>query len=243
MQYPSELVASAMNLKPDETLPFWSGAPTHCSHCAIPITEGEHYSPIKAGEFFSDTRDLAEKNALVCWRCVHIRALQLLVNLPNSVITATEVYPLKKDVEKAWFLLDPPEPPFVVAFQSSQRQHLIWRTPVTQSKDLILLRYGPDLFTVRPALIRRALEIADDLGKRAGVPWLPPMFLDRGAAEEFHGRLNPKAIPHLTDEEQAFFIQLGAGERWALAYLMHSKRPDPQKPEPSTQKIANLLES
>lgn len=241
MQYPSEVIASALALKPEVSLPIWKKSPTHCSHCGIVIAEGEPYSPLKAGAFFSDTRDLAEGNALVCWRCVHLRSKVLMNGLSFTVTTKDNIYPIAKDVHKAWLLLAPPEPPFVAVHSSSTMQHLAWRTPVTLSKDLIYLRYGPALYTIRPALLNRAMQIAESLSVRAGEAWMTPMFLDRKADEEYHGRLNPKAAPLLTEDEREFFLNLGAGERWALAYLMHSKRPTPEKPEPITKIIASKM--
>lgn len=241
MLYPSELVAKALSLSPDGSLPRWEGEASHCSHCAVGIAEGDAYSPLKAGAFFSDTRDLADASSIVCWRCVHLRSKVLLNGLSYALVTQDAIYPIAKDVHKAWLFLTPPEPPFLALHSSSTMQHLAWRTPVTLSKERIFIRFGGTLHVVRPALLRSAISIASALSARAGVDWLAPMFLDRKAEDDYHGRLNPKALPHLSDAEQEFYRSLGAGERWALAYLMHSKLPAPEQPEPITQTLADKI--
>lgn len=239
MQYPSEVVASALQLAPDPTLPRWEAQePVPCSHCAAPINVGDQYSPLSAGAFFSNTRDLASFSRVVCWRCVHLRSKTLLNGLSYAVITTKDVYSIAKDTDKAWLFLTPPEPPFVVTHSSSTMQHLAWRTPVTHSKERIYVRYGDNLFCVRPRIVREAMERTEAIVARSGLPWIAPMLTDRKAADSRHGVINPKAEPHMTREDRLFFLEsVGPGERWALAYISHSKRPQPVQPEPITKII------
>ncbi|HEJ2342746.1 TPA: type IV CRISPR-associated protein Csf1 [Pseudomonas aeruginosa] len=239
MVYPSELAASALQLSPDPTLPRWEGMVVdHCSHCAMPIKVGDQYSPLSAGAFFSNTRDLAAFSGIVCWRCVHLRSKTLLNGLSYSVITQKDVYSIAKDTDKAWLFLTPPEPPFVVVHSSSTMQHLAWRTPVTYSKERIHVRYGDNLFCVRTKILREAMERTEAIIGRSEMPWISPMLTDRKAADSRHGVLNPKAEPFMTPEDITFFLEsVGPGERWALAYISHSKRPQPVQPEPITKII------
>jgi CRISPR type IV-associated protein Csf1 len=240
MQYPSEVIAAALDLQPDPSLPAWEAEqPGQCSHCAAPIKTGDPYSELSAGAFFSSTRDLACFSGIVCWRCVHLRSKTLLNGLSYTVTTATDIYSLAKDAEKAWLFLTPPEPPFVVCHSSSTMQHLSWRTPVTLSRERINVRYGDNLFVVRPALLRQALEYAEALCDRNQGQWIAPLLLDRKAAASYHGRINPTAVELMTESERSFFsARIGPGERWALAYICHSKRPQPQQSEPLTSTIS-----
>lgn len=240
MLYPSDVVASALNLAPDPQLPVWGAESlTHCSHCAAPIATGDHFQPLNAGVFFSSTRDLATASRVVCWRCVHVRAKTLLNGLSYALICPDAIYSIAKDTEKAWLFLETPEPPFVVVHSSSTMQHLVWRTPVTLSKDLIQVRFGDNLFVVRPKVVKEAISRAEDVTDRSGADWMNPLLLDRKVSEGYHGLLNPKAAQFLTDSDREFFTnRVGPGERWALAYICHSKRPQPQRPEIITDKIA-----
>ncbi|MBB4861733.1 CRISPR type IV-associated protein Csf1 [Pseudomonas nitritireducens] len=242
MLRPSEVYAKALKLKPEPTLPKWAGeAPETCSHCAIQIQVGDHYSPVVLGAFFSDARDLCAANALVCWRCVILRTKPALNNLAGTVATEHDVFSISKDVEKAWFFTNPPPAPFVAVISSSTMQHLAWRTPVTLDNRAISLRRGPNVFTIHPEFIRRGLEIAKAVLEKNGGKWLAPMLLDRNLEESFHGILNPKALEFLSEEEREFFRNLGAGDRWALSTVMHSKLPEPSEPVSVTAKILDKL--
>ena len=240
MRYPSDVIDQVFRLGPDKGLLQWSGAPTTCSHCSRPIAEGDLYSPSSVGAFFSDTRNLASTSRSICWRCVILRKKPMLNGLSYALITQDGAFQISKDVNKAWLFLTPPPAPFVVMHSSSTMQHLCWRTPVTLDNRYIRLRFGSHQFMIQPSNIRQALQIADRLNE--GQPkWRSPLYLDRKASESGHGTLTRFAKEGLPAEEQAFLMSLSPGERWALAYLMHSKRPQPEAPESIAAKILEKL--
>lgn len=242
MRYPSDVVDQVLNLSPDKGLLIWRGDSTHCSLCARPINDSDLYSPSALGEFFSDTRDLSCNSRIICWRCVALKKQALLFGLQNAVVTADGVFPVAKDVNKAWLFTMPPEGPMLITFSSiAMAQHLSWRTPITLSNQLLRVRFGHRLFTVRPSAINRALAIADTLNADSKQRWRSPLYLDRAATDESHGKLLPWAQQALDDESVAFLTSLSAGEYWALAYLMHTKRPVPEKPESITSTVLAKL--
>lgn len=236
MYYPSDIVDQVFKFRPDEGLACWEGDADSCSHCARPLEVGDLYSPSNVGQFFSDTRDLACGSRSICWRCVVLRKKPMLYGLSSVVITPTDAFPISKDVHKAWLFTTPPPAPFLVLHSSSTMQHLSWRTPITFDARLIKVRFGPTLFTVRPAAVREALRITDHINE-GEKKFISPMRLDRKAAESYHGMISRKAKHLLSPEHIEHLANLTAGERWGLAYLMHSKRPVPEQPEPITQKI------
>lgn len=240
MFYPSDIIDRPFGLSPDPALPEWLGPQTNCSHCGRPITEGEKYSPSKVGEFFSDTRDLACTSRTICWRCVILRKKTMLNGLGAAVITLDGVYPISKDIHKAWLFTDPPQAPFLVTHSSATMQHLAWRTPVTLDNRRISVRYGPHLYVIRPAAIKKALAIAYQMNA-GDDKWVSPLYLDRKAADANHGMLIAKHAEKLTAADRETLLTLTPGEKWALAYLMHSKRPVAAKPEPITQTILQKL--
>ncbi|WP_455233416.1 type IV CRISPR-associated protein Csf1 [Geopseudomonas aromaticivorans] len=241
MLHSSELIAQALKLTPDAGLPTWQDAATHCSHCACPINPGDLFSPVALGAFFSDSRDLAAPNGIVCWRCVHLRKKTLLNGLSFTVITRDAVYPIAQNIHKAWLFLTPPEGPFVALHSSSTMQHLAWRTPVTLDNRRISIRFGPNLFVVRPDRMRKAMGIALQVTERAGGKWLSPLLLDRKAAAGYHGLINPKAEALLEAGERDFLVNLAAGERWALSATMNAKQPLPERPDPITETLIAKL--
>lgn len=243
MLFPSDLVAEALKLKPDSGLPTWEKDSAHCSHCARPIEAGDLYSTYKAGEFFSDTRDLAAYNGIICWRCVHLRKKPFMDSLLFRLVTRNEIYPIATNVAKAWLFMTPPEGPFVITHSSTgQTQHLAWRTPVTLDNRLLTLRFGPTLYTIRPHAIRRVADLAQRINEDQKT-WINPVLFDRKGADPAHGLVNPKAVPLLIADEHHFLMGLTAGERWAIAAVVNSKMPVPEKPEPITQELIAKLAS
>lgn len=193
--------------------------------------------PSDVGIYFSDTRDLASESRRICWRCSWLRKQAGMYGMAATVSTPTELYPIAKDIHKAWLFTTPPPAPFFVTLSSSTMQHLAWRTPVTLDNRFIKVRFGPQVFTVRPDTINRALSIAD-ASNQPGTPWRSPLYLDRKAQDERHGLLTRHGRETLDDEQIAFLTnELTRGEQWALAYVMHSKRPVPHMPEPVTAAV------
>jgi len=189
--------------------------------------------------FSDNTRSLASSSRCICWRCTVLRQKHLMYGFSAVVITADGVFSISKDVEKAWLFLTPPPAPFMVLHSSSTMQHLSWRTPITLDNRLIRVRFGLRNFTVRPAIIKQALEIADRINE-GEKKYISPVYLDRKAADSTHGSLTKRGREKLTEQERDFFVNISAGERWALAYLMHSKRPEPRVPEDKTEKALTL---
>lgn len=236
MHYPSDIIDFPFRIPRDEGLLHWEGSTAHCTHCARPIESGDHYSPSAVGQFFSDTRDLTGHDRVICWRCVILRKKPMLYGLGATVITKDGAFAISKDVHKAWLFCTPPPAPFLVLHSSSTMQHLSWRTPVTLDNRLIKVRFGTSLFTVRPERIKKALAIADAYNQ-GQKKWRTPLIMERKAQQVSHGRLTHAAAKELPPQDAQFLTNLSQGEYWALAYLMHSKRPQPAFPENITEKI------
>jgi len=240
MRYPSDVVDQVFKLGPDKGLLTWDKDAVPCSHCARPIERGDLYSPSSVGAFFSDTRNLASSSRSICWRCLILRKKPMLNGLSYALITQDGVFQISKDSNKAWLFTTPPPAPFVVMHSSSTMQHLCWRTPVTLDNRRIQIRFGNNLFVVRPGAVREALAIADRMNE-GRKKWASPIYLDRKAADTGHGTLTNAGRDQLSEEEQQILLNITPGERWALAYLMHSKRPQPEQPECITSKILEKL--
>lgn len=240
MRYPSDVVDQVFKLGPDKGLLTWDKDPVACSHCARPIERGDLCSPSSVGGFFSDTRSLASTSRTICWRCLILRKKPMLNGLSFGLITKDGVFQISKDTNKAWLFTTPPPAPFVAMHSSSTMQHLCWRTPVTLDNRRIQIRFGANLFVIRPEFVREALAITERMN--AGLKkWATPVFLDRKAADASHGSLTKIGRELLSHDDQQFFTHITPGERWALAYIMHSKLPQPEQPECITSKILDKL--
>jgi CRISPR type IV-associated protein Csf1 len=240
MLWASDLALQALKRPPQGEA--WTGPhPVICSHCGKPIGPGDPHTPVKVGEFFSDTRDLASDSGVVCGGCIVLRAKKSMNGLSFMVLTPTGLFPIAQSIHKAWLFLTPPEPPFVAVHTSATMQHLVWRTPVTLSKELIFLRRGSDLFTIRPKVLRASLNIAHALQQRRLAAGEKAAFLSpyvrldvKKILDINHGRLNPKVVALMTDSERHHFYRLTPGELWALGFLFAKNTPVPTQPEPVT---------
>ncbi|ENP0619773.1 hypothetical protein JTL48_27465 [Pseudomonas aeruginosa] len=248
--WPSDLAMQALGIRPDKFLGAdaltWSTPPAPCGRCGRPIQPGDPYKPAKATDTFSDTRDLAAPGSSLCGGCAILGLKPAMNRLSYSVLTREGVYPIAKDVHKAWLFLSPPDPPFVAVISASTMAHLVWRTPVSLSKERFFLRYGNDLFTIRPEKINSAIACAEALkcrreekqkstgekAKRATVRLSPYLALDRNLVNHNHGQLSPATIEDMNQAERAIFLGLTPGEVWALSFLLTSKPPIPEQPQP-----------
>ncbi|EOJ3045516.1 CRISPR type AFERR-associated protein Csf1 [Pseudomonas aeruginosa] len=248
--WPSDLAMQALGIRPNEFLgadtPIWRAPPAPCGRCGRPIHAGEPYKYALARDTFSDTRDLSAPGNPICGACVILGLKPAMNRLSFSVLTKNGVYPIAKDTHKAWLFLSPPPPPFVAVISASTMAHLVWRTPVSLSKERFFLRYGNDLFTIRPEKITSAISCAKALKQRreeqqepkranakgASVRLSPYLALDRDLANHNHGQLSSAALEHMKPAEKALFLSLTPGEVWALSFLLTTKPPIPEQPQP-----------
>lgn len=236
MIYPTTFALEALGGAP-------TGAPspvkTRCSCCGRPIAAGEPAAPTGFGPSFMDDLSLAARTGVVCGWCVPFLSAEVMRATQKVVITREGVFPLAKDVHRAWFLLTPPEPPYVAVVSDTMIQHLVWRTPVTLSNDLQIVRLGQRLLKIRRGVLLDALKWAQeaiaciDASKTAEKPTRHPyVSLDREMASFTHGLFrtdvarDPRAEPWL-----ARLRKLTLGETWALATLAKRETPTPEKPE------------
>jgi len=158
------------------------------------------------------------------------------------------------DDARAWFLLTPPEPPFIAVMKTIKKsQHLIWRAPMTYSLEAIQLRFGPNLLVIRHSVLMKAVKVCREVGaaimsyrdeqqgkgkkKSAKVVGHPFAFLSRDLKDPRGGRFIKDALdlaivrPDIADKLD-FLRRLNDGELWALATLCQNKPPTATKPEP-----------
>lgn len=194
-------------------------ANTHCTYCGRPIKAGEPSHSVALNEYFSATRDLAAFSGVSCPACARLMGKSEMFRVLRSVITEDGIYPLTKHSARAWLFFTPPKPPFVAVLASSTLQHLVWRTPVTLSRELIVVRHGNRLHQIRPALLRRASDAIARL-REINPAWRcgPYVSLDREESSLVHAMVREDAWQALADEERDMFLSLKPGEIWALSY-------------------------
>lgn len=256
--YGSDLAVSALGIEP-EGVP-WPREATRCACCGKPVLPGDLAVRDKDrfGQQFTDGPSLACKGSgAVCGSCSAVMNAKPLRALQHAVVTAKAAYPIRKDVHRSWFLLTPPEPPYVVVVSDTKQAHLVWRTPVTMDNNLVVVRLGARLLRIRRWVLDQALRdcqlVADAVNaarvagdaqggrKRAEVEGLrhPFVALARDFDEPAHGVLRREVASE--DERSpesgvgravARLKRLGPGELWALATLAKRNIEQPEKPAP-----------
>ena len=179
-------------------------------------------------------RDTAKD--VICGYCVHLTTKKVMQSTQYVCITAEHVLPMRQLAHKKWLLLHPPEPPFVVVQGDTQLAHLIWRTPITESKDLWYVRLGRRQLIVRMPLVREALERFDAIAERFAAVQPPqkkgkdPRRLRSPFASLGYDldeldlwRIRSDVRRYLTPDDLAMIPRLRPGEYWALAILSANK--------------------
>ena len=146
---------SALIEKPDDA--------HHCAFCGVdlsaPLFEGKvaKYQP-SAG--FNNYSDLAVQRSN--YLCPHCKVLadgqKYMLQAKTAVACTNGIYPLSKDVHLQNFFLNPPEPPFVVVYSTAKQAHLYWRTPLSLSKNLFIMRFNNEIATVRRKKVLNVVE-------------------------------------------------------------------------------------
>ena len=252
--HPSKLAMSALGLVPSQTGLTPAQEDTFCTRCGQPVTKGDPVKefPYHNDRSFMDAHDLGYRAdyRVSCQWCVLACTKKVMSKCSGTLFTAEGAYPLKTDDNRAWFFLTPPKPPYLVTVANTRNtQHLVWRTPVTLDNEMISVRFGPNLYTIRHSqlmrqidLCREAADIITDYqrakeggGKVKAIPH-PFVCLDRNCSDPAHGMLWPNIYEITAKNEKLRSIvqelqRATLGELWALATLVKTNRPNPAKPE------------
>lgn len=218
---PSRLAVEALGLAPLGTPWRGGGDDVLCALEGRPLQPGELVMPWKPKPTFMDDRDTVPSPlvngyaAALCGKAVMLKTQRML-------FTRDGAYSLATDAARAWFYLTPPEPPFVAVLSDSMLQHLIWRTPVTHSRNHLIMRLGQRILHIRRPRLIEARDALLAYGQAAFVR------LDREGKDPLHGRLRSDVPADLANA----LIDLTPGELVALATLAKKNPPTPEQPEP-----------
>lgn len=225
----SMIVASALGLLPDGVP---AGDEGDCAMCGLHIRPGDLAAPLTlSGGFVDDIYMAARGQRNICGYCVPLLGIDGLRASGYGAFGADGVKPFRKWADIASALMEPPEPPFVMAYATANNQHMAWRAPVNLSRDAYRVRVGlRDLLIRRPAL-REAIEdcrlTGEAMGyKTEGKKTLPHPFavLSSDLKDVAHGRLrritkDAEQLPGFA-EAIARIRALTLGETWALRFVL-----------------------
>lgn len=201
-----------------------------CRFCGITVSKGDAVSTDPLPETFNDRLSLALAGSpFVCRHCMPLTTKKGLNAIGGFAFSLTALYPFRKFAERAALLLEPPEPPFAFCFSTAKKpQHVIWRTPVSHSRDLFFIRAGHAVFTIRRQLVKETVEqcarFADEalqagmIKKTYSFPFVNTGFVAKDPLED-------SLRLHFLAEERGWNLlsTLTPGEEWAVAVIMAAK--------------------
>ena len=257
MIYPSAFANASAKLPPrqhnekSDPLLTVEGDDHCCGYCGVPLHDGETAKKLNLGRNFNDRSALADRNARYrCLDCDALNVQAVLGGRRSSVVTREGWYPVSTDAALKYFLLNPPEPPFMFFCTDrggSSMHHLVWRTPVSLSSKLFYIRHGNELFVINHDRLMAAVEanrrVAEALtaynednadGKRTLYPRKSAFLnLSRMKNNYRHGSLDPTVYAlgdRVTPEDVDLLAGLNPGEMWAM-YVLAIANSDAQKPD------------
>ena len=247
ISFASELATKALNIEP--TGSPYVGEATSCTMCGKPIHEGDIATGASFGQSFNDFSFL-RGTGYVCGHCRATTEQKVMRKLQRCVITEGGCYSLNKDEHRAWFLLNPPEPPFAVVINQSSNflaaLHMHWKTPVTTDKRVIQVNLGGAVLQLRHDIFLEAMGWCKDIAaavnaarpkakkkERMHHPFkvlnrdpLASGCMNNGVLLE---DVNGLGAEHRPAVEKLRGLKLG--ELWALATMMKGKGVTPVRPD------------
>ncbi len=145
---PSQVALRAVDQRP-------VGAPatfTHrCALCGHEVTLGELSMPYRPSDSFTDYGAMAKRDSgHICGWCAGVLSEDRFTQQwGNAVFTPEGVFRAGKNIEIAYWLLNPPAAPYIWVKLAAKKQHLVWRAPVNCGADIIQTRLGDLVLTIR----------------------------------------------------------------------------------------------
>lgn len=204
-----------------------------CCMCGALHPSGTLYAKFHPSSSFLDSPSLAWREGTL-WQCGWCNALSgkaAMLRTQKAIFTTNGAYPIAKDANRRWMLENLPKPPFLIVASDTHLVHMVWRTPLSLSRELFYIRLGARLLTVRMPLVRAIAAEFAKLPKGA----FPFSTGDREFKDMRSGRLRytfasqggplPELMKHA-----------GVGEWWALLALRPKNTPEQPEPIKFTSK-------
>ena len=214
--------------------------------CGAEIEKDDWYMPMKFAASFGLYNALYD--ASIPNRCGHCSAIlensNFLFELGTGVYSAEGFVPFQRKVHRAWGLNNLPGSPYIVTIQVNRSQHTVWRAPVNYSKDLVSIRLGEEVATLRMPI----LALAAEQSRKAQHLWLslqpenrqkstaklpPPLGFSPldgsgiGIGEMQRWLIKLIDEGHIEEKDVAALGQLTNSESWALDFMLAEEEEPP----------------
>ena len=201
-----------------------------CAMCAAKLKAGDPVNPIEKdtfGESFNNKLDIHEIGDVLCGDCAALWQRDFLMKYSKTFATEDGVFKLASNEDIQAFILTPPRPPFVAVYNTRQQQHMIWRTPLCLSTDVLIVRLDDEILHIdRDKVLRaigawqRTLAKMKELGMK-GMPAYP----DRTLSSRATGSVREDVAESVSNNNEAgakdiaTLKSLRIAEWWAMCAL------------------------
>lgn len=241
---PSQLLIETLGRSPNS--PNIASKAGLCALCGHPYASGDPVAPFYPGKSFSDFPNMLGSGNTICGWCSACLGPEFLKTYTKTVVSPEGFFQCASYNEIAYWMLNPPEPPFMMFMGDQRSQHLVWRTPVNLGRELFFFRLGEKVLSARPAMMKVALESARVLsaaltqnrqinGKGRPAAIKSPFLSSSPEYKNASGGLLSHYVYELAEKDEALLRHidnlnsLTAGENWAMQALIYAANP--QKPE------------
>lgn len=231
---PSELVLRAAGRKPLGEPAKQAG---RCAMCGSEHKEGDLIMPFKPADSFTDWASLRmPQSSVICGWCVEVWNADFTQKYLKSVVSLEGVFPCAKNDHIAYWLLNPPPPPFLIFLGDQKRQHLVWRTDMSLSRDVFSVRFGEKQMLIRREKLVSGLAACHEvvaalnLDRKKGKLKSPFRSLARELDDFQHGSLRQDVLALYQTEPtlQPYIdclLSLTPGEIWGLTAVLYAQNP------------------
>ncbi|MGF6440143.1 type IV CRISPR-associated protein Csf1 [Paraburkholderia youngii] len=241
---PSRLTIEAAGLSPVST--HKAAHAGICAMCGYPYQAGDPVLAFRPESSFTDYGALrGQGNKAIDGWCAATWTREFTQTHGKAVVSRQGVFKAASNNDIAWWLLNPPEGPWLFVQMDQQVQHLFWRAPVNYSRDVFFIQYGEARLTVRRENLARGADAARRLaivaseGRKGAALKHPFVRLARELDEPLHGLLRPNLYKIANDRVEVgadidIVAGLTSGELWGLTavlYATESAVPERKLPE------------
>lgn len=245
---PSHLAIAALGLAPEGTMACPENS--SCAVCGSLIHEGDLVDGLALPDSFTSRAALAHpEGSYRCGACTAVMTRpEFQMSFSTAIFNRDGYYSIARKENRSWAFLTPPEPPFAICIQNAQQQHVVWRAPVSLSKDILMVRVGEQVIRLRRPALVAARSVAlmlneqlaqSDVKRKPGRPesaeFIRSPFTADWKLQTVGGGRPASWVSDLVEKGQvqpadlAPLECLNGGEVWALNAVLH---PAPVKPEP-----------
>lgn len=256
--YPSGLLAQVTGLRPVTNA--IADADGNCAFCGKPHLKGDAVAAYKPKPSFNDGFNLANRTGnYLCGSCEATNLSCFQTKYGKALVCSEGMFPCAKNEDIAYWLLNPPEGPWYLHQSSRKRQHIVWKTPVNQSRELFFVQLNSLTLTLRRHAVVAQLEAAKTLvsavnharGLKSKATMLRTPFVNpcRNLDDPIFGLIrrevlelvssSPSLQPHLNTLQAAL-----PGEIWAMSATLYAEKSvKPEALDPAEDIAKDLAKS